>query len=58
VLGPVLFTVSINDIDHDISNKILKFVDDTKVMRNVQNMDEVNKLKSDMSNLFRWSENW
>ena len=32
VLGPVLFVIYINEIDSDVSFKILKFADDTKIV--------------------------
>ena len=31
ILGPLLFTIFINDIDTNLKNKILKFADDTKI---------------------------
>ena len=30
VLGPMLFLIYINDLEDDISSKVLKFADDTK----------------------------
>ena len=33
VLGPILFLIYINDLDDDITNKVLKFADDTNVFR-------------------------
>ena len=35
VLGPILFLIFINDLDDDLSSKVLKFADDTKVFRTV-----------------------
>ena len=32
-LGPILFLIYINDLEDDISSKVLKFADDTKVFR-------------------------
>ena len=37
VLGPILFLIYINDLEDDISSKVLKFPDDTKVFRKVTN---------------------
>ena len=33
ILGPILFLICINDLDDDITSKVLKFADDTKVFR-------------------------
>ena len=33
VLGSTLFLIYINDLDDDITNKVLKFAEDTKVFR-------------------------
>ena len=37
VLGPILFLIYINDLEDDISSKVLKFADDTKVFVKVTN---------------------
>ena len=34
VLGPILFLIYINDLDDDITSKVLKFADDTSVQKN------------------------
>ena len=36
VLGPILFLIYIKDLDDDITNKVLKFADDTKVFRKIK----------------------
>ena len=38
VLGPILFLIYINDFDDDITSKVLKFADDTKVFRKLKVM--------------------
>ena len=35
VMGPILFVIYINDLDDDITSKVLKFADDTKVFRKI-----------------------
>ena len=35
VLGPILFTVYVNDINNGIACKILKFADDAKILNTV-----------------------
>ena len=34
-LGLILFLIYINDLDDDITSKVLKFADDTKVFRKI-----------------------
>ena len=54
VLGPILFTVYINDIDDNISSKILKFADDTKLIRNVGNVMDISILRDDLNRMVKW----
>lgn len=58
VLGPLLFVIFINDIDHCVSSKLLKFADDAKLFRVVSARNDVDKLRGDLKNLFSWSEDW
>ena len=37
-MGPILFVIYINDLDDDITSKVLKFADDTKVFRKLKVM--------------------
>ena len=48
ILGPMLFLIYINDLEDDISSKVLKFVDDTKVFRKVTNDTDKRSLQDDL----------
>ena len=58
VLGPILFLIYINDLEGDISSKVLKFADDTKVFRKVTNVKDKQSLQDDLDKLVKWSEKW
>jgi len=58
VLGPILFVIYINDLDEKIMSKILKFADDTKLVRGVKTYEDYYELGEDLSKLYKWSEDW
>ena len=61
VLGPTLFLIFINDIDRavDVTNSILlKFADDTKVARVVENQEDQAELQNTINRLEEWSREW
>ena len=58
VLGTILFLIYINDFEDDISSKVLKFADDTKVFRKVTNDTDKQSLQDDLDKLVKWSEKW
>ena len=58
VLGPLLFTVYINDIDSAVVSKLSKFADDTKMFNTVSRQGNSATLQSDLTNLFHWSTEW
>ena len=58
VLGPLLFLIYINDLEDDISSKVLTFADDTKVFRKVINVADKQSLQDDLDKLVKWSEKW
>ena len=58
VLGPVLFTVHINNIDHGLINFIRKFADDTKLIGKAKSEFDIDNIKSHFIKLEEWSDKW
>ena len=58
VLGPILFLVSINDLEEGVTGKILKFADNTKLFRKVKEIGDKFFLQDDIDKLVKWSEKW
>ena len=57
VLGPILFLIYINDLEDDISSKVHKFADDTKVFRKVTNDTDKQSLQDDLDKLVNGEKN-
>ena len=55
ILGPVLFTIFINDISDNIQSFCRIFADDTKIFDKTKNS---NILQDDLYRLQEWSETW
>ena len=55
VLGPILVLIYINNLEDDISSKVLKCADDTKVFRKVTNDPDKQSLQVDLGKLVKWS---
>jgi ribonuclease P/MRP protein subunit RPP40 len=58
VLGPLLFSIYINDIDNGTASRILKFADDTKLYSQVGTPEDIAKLRNDLEKLVGWSKEW
>jgi hypothetical protein len=58
VLGPLLFTLYIDDIDEKVKGKVLKFADDTKLTCKVGTEEEYVAAQSDLNELSNWSQTW
>ena len=57
VLGPILFLIFINDIEHSISSSIVRcFADDTRISISIKCENDVKLLQNDLHNVIRWSE--
>ena len=49
-----VINIYINDLEDDISSKVLKFADDTKVFRKVTNDTDKQSLQDDLDKLVKW----
>ena len=58
VLGPVLFTLFVNDIPSMVSSPTFMFADDTKIFRCVKSGDDHGALQNDLNLLYEWSVRW
>ena len=54
VLGHILFLIYINNLEDNVSSKVLKFADDTKVFRKVTNDTDKHSLQDDLDKLVNW----
>ncbi len=55
VLGPLLFTIFINDLPDNVISHIKIFADDTKIYNSIDNSLVLN---SDLNTLVDWSDRW
>ena len=58
VLGPVLFSLFINDLKIGISSEVVKFADDTKLFQVVKTRRDCEELQKDLSKLAEWAAKW
>ena len=57
VVGPMLFLIFISDMGEDVKPDealILKYIDDSKVMKGVKEEDDVEKLQDVLNRLYQW----
>ena len=57
VLGPLLFLLFIWDLGEDVSPEegvVLKYVDDTKLIKGIRNEDDVAELQESLNKLYDW----
>jgi hypothetical protein len=59
VLGPILFTLFINDLPECVENSICKlYADDSKIMRRVGCKAEHDLLQQDINRISAWTQTW
>jgi len=62
VLGPLLFILFIQDLeiknlhDHEILNKILKYIDNTKIIAKAKTSDDVEKIQDILNEIYDWEQ--
>ena len=54
----ILLLVYIDDLEEGVTGNILKFADDTKLLRKTKEIRDKQKLQDDIDKLVRWSEKW
>jgi len=52
------FSFFINDLDHGISSRVLKFADDNKLHRSVNNQEDSICLQKDLETVVEWAHRW
>lgn len=58
VLGPVLFSIFLDDIDDKVISKTLKFADDMKMLVALNSQETKNVINQDISYLSLWAKKW
>ena len=58
VLGPLLFSLHINDIMSDIESEIRLFADDCVCYREIKDIEDTLKLQKDIDRLGIWARKW
>ncbi len=58
VLGPLLFTIFINDMPRDLHHHCRLFADDTKLIAPIKNAQDYALLQSDINKLVSWARTW
>ena len=58
VLGPLLFSLHINDITSDIESEFRLFADDCVCYREIKDVEDIVKLQKDIDRLGSWARKW
>jgi len=56
ILGPLLFTTIINDLEANVTNNILKFADDSKLWGRADTKEDCRSIQKDLDNLSEWAK--
>ena len=58
VLGPLLFTLYINDIPNIVHTNLSFFADDSKVYSVIKTLEDSHQLQADLDNIQEWCQIW
>ena len=58
ILGPVMFLIYVNDIPDIITSTAKLFADDTKIYRQINNVEDSTALQIDLTTLDLWADRW
>ena len=58
VLGPLLFTIFINDLPENVKNICKLYADDCKLIGVVRNEDDLEQIQIDIDKLQQWAKTW
>ena len=58
VLGPLLFTIFIDDIDEEALCELYKFADDTKIAGRVNTVNDIRSMQRTSDKLVAWASRW
>ena len=58
VLGPILFTIFINDLPKEIKSQVRLFADDCIVYQSIKNQEDASILQEDINRLQKWADEW
>ena len=58
VLGPLLFTIFIDNIGEEVLWEISKFTDDTKTASRINNFNDIRSMQRSLDKLVAWANKW
>ena len=58
VLGPILFTIFINDMPEVVESLMKLFADDAKIFKAIKSFKDISVIQEDINKLLKWSTKW
>ena len=57
-MGPLIFTIFIDDIDKEVVGEISKFADNTKIASWVNTVNDIRLMQMTLDKLVGWAKMW